>query len=297
MKTVFNILIGIMVVWILWVCVFRKSADKENTVHAGSQSESFEGIRNVKTCANCFNRPVSVAYDSDTYALYVSCLNDVSSDLPYSGYVCKTDLYGDIADTLKVPELRSPNGLAVKGPHLYITDLNRVIRFNISTDSVDLVYRVPGAMFLSDIVCDKRGVMYASDRHAGCVYRLQGDSAVVFCRDTICDNITGLCISGTQLVGGCKNRIVAFSANGQASVVANVPYSVYGIKSDDNDGFLVSDYVGNIHYVADGKTKVLSKRHGDANSADFEYIPGQQMIYMPTYKSNSLELYQVGGRL
>ncbi len=297
MKTVFNILIALLVVWIVYVCVFKNRGTDVPAMESGSQSESFEGIRNVRTCVNYFTRPISVAYDSDSYALYVSCLNDVASDVPYTGYICKTDLYGEIADTLAIPELRAPKGLAVRNSHLYITDINRVIRFNLSNDSVDLVYRVPGAQYLSDITCDKKGFFYVSDSHAGCVYKLQGDSAVVFCKDTLCDNVTGLCMDGTTLVAGCKNRIVSVSAGGKVQLIQNVPYSVYGIKSDDNGGFFASDYVGNIHHVKDGVSKVLQKRHADANSADFEYIPGQRMIYMPTYNSNSLEIYQSGDLL
>ncbi len=297
MKTVFNILIALLVVWIVYVCVFSNRTSYLPEMEPDSVNESFEGIRNVRTCVNYFTRPVSVAYDSESYALYVSCLNDVASDVPYTGYICKTDLYGEIADTLAIPELRAPKGMAVSNSRLYITDINRVIRFNLANDSVDLVYRVPGAQYLADITCDKKGVFYVSDSHAGCVFRLQGDSAVVFCKDTLCDNVTGLCMDGTTLVAGCKNRIVSLSAGGKVQLMATVPYSVYGIKSDDNGGFLVSDYVGNIHHVKGGQTKILSKRHGDANSADFEYIPGQRMIYMPTYNANSLELYQSGDLL
>lgn len=295
MKTVFNIFIGVLLAWILWICVFRKSGTESQETVSGAQYETFSGVRIVKTCKNYFSRPAAVAFDAEREVLYVSCMAEGDeSDLPYRGYICKVSLYGEIIDTMPVPELREPKGLAVVGSRLYVADMNRVVRVDTETEQVDLVYRMPNAKYISDVVDDKDGNLYVSDTHADCIFRLQGDSAVVFCRDSLLSNVTGLCMDGVQLVAGVRSGIVFLDDRGRVEKVWNTKFSVYGIRSDGNGGFLVSDFVGNLHYVCGGNASVLQKRQCNANSADFEYLPAQKTIYMPTFKDNSLVVMEVG---
>lgn len=295
MKTVFNIFIAAVAIWVLWTCVFGRKVKNSAEPVASTQYEQFRGVRTVKSCVNYFSRPTSVVMDNDHDCLYVSCLNDADHDIPYPGYVCKVSLYGEILDTLPVPELREPRGMAVHGGRLYIADKNRVVRMDTETEVVDLLYRMPKAMFLSDVVDDRDGNIYVSDTHAGCIYRLQGDSCVVLCSDSLLCNVTGLCISSdNMLVAGAKNAVLQVDAGGSINVLANVGFSVYGIRDDGNGNFLASDLSGNLHYIAGGKSTVLQKKQGNANTADFEYLLHRNMIYMPTYLDNSLLLMETG---
>lgn len=297
MKTVFNILVAALVLWILWACVFGGRKPAAQDIEVAHVEGRLDGINSMKICKNYFSRPYSVAYSDMDDVLYISCLNDVSSEASYPGYVCKVNLFGEIIDTLSIPELREPKGLAVVDSHLYITDLNRVVRYNIETDSVDHVYLIPKALYLADIVSNRLGEIYISDSHASMLYKISGDSSVVFCRDTLCHNIAGLCMDGDDIVAGVKNAVLRIGPNGKVKVVSNTNYSTCGIKSIDNGVYLASDFVGNIHYIKNGKSSVSVKKTSDVNSADFEYVAAQRMIYMPTYIDNSLSILQVGDNL
>lgn len=295
MKTVFNVIIGALMVWVLWmVCMGGPSHEQENFTGVAKNS-MVDALSHMKTCQSYFSRPISVTHDRATDLLYVSCLDDI--DNQDHGLICRTDIYGEIIDTLDVRQLRQPKGCKVAGGCLYVTDINCVIRYNLAADSIDMVYMLPKAMYLSDVEADSYGNIFVSDTHAGCIYKIRGDSSMVFCKDSLLNNVTGLCYNGNNVVAGAKNCIVCISNNGKASVMAHTPFSVYGIRSLDDGSYLASDFVGNIHHVSASGSTVIYKKNADANSADFEYIPEQRMIYLPTYIKNSLVLFRVSDSL
>jgi len=291
MKIVFNVLISAVVLWILWLvcCNGPKQSPDEYTGQA--RNSMVDALSHMKTCQSYFSRPISVTHDRNSDMLYVSCLDDIDSQ--DHGLICRTDIYGEIIDTLAVEQLRQPKGCKTVAGCLYITDINRVIRYSLAADSIEWVYLPPKAMYLQDVESDPYGNIFVSDAHAGCIYRIRGDSVTLYCKDSLLNNVTGLCHNGSNLVAGAKNCIVGVDNNGRARILAHTPFSVYGIRYLDNGEYLASDFVGNVHHVSAAGSQVIYKKSADANSADFEFIPEQRLIYLPTYKKNSMVLFKL----
>lgn len=292
MKYVFNVLLALIVVYIVWKCVLPNNHVAPDVT--AQQSEDFSGARILKTCKNYFSHPISVVFDSDNDLLLVSnSANNIGGE-DSLGYICRTSMYGEVIDTLRTGLMKSPKGVAIKDSILYIADADRVVLYNLYKDTVCNIIKVDGAMYLYDIEKDKSGNIFVSDSHARKIFKLTSDSAMVFAADSLLENVAGLCFDGDVMYAGAKGKILKVGNNGRVSTYVNVRYSVCGIKSDNNGGFVTSDFNGNVIAVSGKKTEVLVGKRNGINAADFEYVQSQRMLLLPTFADNSLEIYEIG---
>jgi hypothetical protein len=67
-----------------------------------------------------------------------------------------------------------------------------------------------------------------------------------------------------------------------------------GLKSDRKGNFLISDYDGRLIRVSpEGKTDLLlNTKSRQITLADFEYIPGKNLLVIPTFTDNRLMMYK-----
>ena len=68
-----------------------------------------------------------------------------------------------------------------------------------------------------------------------------------------------------------------------------------GLVTDGRDGYLFSDYYGRV-YRADAagrKTLLLDRRGPHQYTADFEYIPEEGLLIVPSLYDNRLTAYRL----
>ena len=122
--------------------------------------------------------PASFVVDSATGAYYLSNENGGSSDRDNNGFITKLDRNGKIAK-LKFIEggqdgvtLHAPKGLAIVDNTLYVTDIDRVLGFDLNsgrpTGEVDLTaFKVN---FLTGLVTDGNGLLFIADTGADTIF-------------------------------------------------------------------------------------------------------------------------------
>lgn len=292
MKYVFNVLVAFVVLWIVWSVIDHKPKDTGVKAASADSVDGFAGARILKTCKNYFSKPMSVEFCND--AMFVSNVVTEPDAMDSVGYVCRTSLYGEIVDTLRIDGLNSPKGMVEHGGYLYIADINRIAKYDVEADTLVAMIPVPGAKYLFDMEKDRAGRLYVSDSYGERVYRIDGDSAVLFACDTLCANISGLCYYNNNLYAGAKNRILRIDSLGRVKTVFNTAYSVCGIRSDDEGNFITTDFVGNVYAVGRRKAQLLVGRRQGVQAADVGYLPEQRILVVPTYGDNSVELYEMG---
>ncbi|MCQ2252094.1 MAG: hypothetical protein MJZ61_01455 [Bacteroidales bacterium] len=294
MKVAFNILVAAIVIGILWSAFSGIRREPDTQVAVSAYQRDWNGARSLKCCKNYFARPISVAHDPGKDVLYVA---NVVDETTAGGYVCRTSITGEVLDTLRIDGITSLGGVTVLDNYVYIADGKRLLKYSIDLDSVSRVYEMPYVQHLGAVSHDKKGNVYVSDSHKNSIYRIENDSIKLFCQDSLCSNINGMCISGTTLMAGAGNLILRIDSLGRAWKYTKLKFSVFGICSDEAGNFLVSDFVGNVYAVSQAGQQLLVKKHASSNAAGIEYIPDQKMLFVPTYNTNSLEIFEVGNYL
>ena len=128
MKYVFNILIAFVVIWIVWSVIDHAPKTASVEVSTMAEAKDFDGARIAKTCKERFQKPVSVEFCNDE--MFVSNAMSYTGNADSAGFVCRTTLYGEFVDTLRIAGLRSPKGMTVKDGYLYIADVNSIAKKN-----------------------------------------------------------------------------------------------------------------------------------------------------------------------
>jgi hypothetical protein len=68
-----------------------------------------------------------------------------------------------------------------------------------------------------------------------------------------------------------------------------------GLEAVEGEHYIKSDWVGHIHLLHPGKDKILllDTADDDINAADIEYVPGTDMLYVPTFHDNRVMAYKL----
>ena len=290
MKYVFNVVLAFVVIWVVWSVIDHEPRKESVSVAVMDGMGSFDGARITKTCSNYFQMPVSVEFNNDE--MYVSNISDPDED--GLGYVCRMSLYGDIVDTLRIPALNAPKGMLEHDGYLYITDVSRVLKYDLSRDTLVSTIDVPDAKSLFDMAKDRTGRLFVSDTQCERILCIDGDTAKIFAADTLLAGVSGLCSYNGYLYAACQKRIVRIDNAGRMRVFAYTAYPVCGICSDDEGNFLTTDVSGNIYVVSSGKQQLLVSKRQGVSGADIGYIPEQRLLVVPTNSGNSVEIYEIG---
>lgn len=295
MKYVFNAIILLAVIIVIRMAACQDTKTTESGVETAKTGETdFKGARLLKTCKNYFSLPQSVVLDEKNDIIYISNLVRDSADSGTSGYVCRAGLSGEIIDTLNIPELSSPKGLAVGNGVLFIADKDCLVEYGIQEDSVVKKYQIPGAAALYDVVISGEGTVYVSDSEENCIYKVSGGGAEVFfsSQDYVLTGV--LTFDDGFLYAASDNKILKISEKANAEVFKKLKFTPSGIKSDGKGGFLVASPSDGIFAVSKDSLEMIVKKRQNIYCADFEYVDQQKTLFAPTGKDNSLEIYEVG---
>lgn len=297
MKYVFNAIILIVVIIVIRMAACHDKPGSASDIYSPMDKASgFDGARLIKTCKHYFKNPSSVALDKENDVVYVSNVVSSQTDKDSLGYLCKASIYGEIIDTLNL-KCNSPRGMAVSNGFLYVADIDKLLKYSISGDSLTRIFGVRKAMLLKDVTVDNTGNIYVTDFLDSKIYRLSNDSLTLFCADSVCANPGGICMDGTSLIVGAKNSIVKVDETGAAKLYKKLSFSPEGIMADGKGNYIVSDFKGGIYAISPESSETLVKKRANINCADFEYIPEQSLLIVPTYYDNSLEVYELGSYL
>ncbi len=292
MKYVFNVLIAFVVIWIVWSVIDHEPKKASVEVSAMDGAKDFDGARLANTCTSRLQKPVSVEFCNDE--IFVSNAVSDTNDGDSSGYVCRTTLYGEFVDTLRIAGIKSPKGMTVKDGILYIADGSRIVKYDIDGDSLISMIPVEGAKDLADIEKDRAGRLFASDSQGEKIFCIKNDTASLFVADTLLHNVSGLAYYNGYIFAGVKNRIIRVDSVGRTRIFANVVYPVCGLCSDDDGNFLTTDFAGNVYVVSSGRQQLLVRKRQGVNAAGIGYIPEQKLLAVPTFANNSVEIYEIG---
>lgn len=259
--------------------------------------------------------PAGFIVDPATGNYFISNENGGPSERDNNGFITKLDEHGKIVK-LKFIEggtagvtLHAPKGMAILDKTLFVSDINKVRRFDLATGrslgEVDLsAFNVD---FLTGLATDGAGLLYIADTGADTILKVDtrgGSKPTVFVKDTALAGPHGLAVNpatGTLVaVSWNEGRILEIARDGSIKVLfANSFFNArFGnLAGVDFDAF------GNI-YVSDfsqGKVIRIDPDFRIQTIAEFLTTPAgvaidrkNHLILIPYLSGNAAEMNGLG---
>jgi sugar lactone lactonase YvrE len=257
-----------------------------------SQALAFRLVR-VWVTERVFDTPESVCFDEQREILYVSNIAGKPDEKNGRGFISRVGLDGEIRKLKWIDGLNAPKGMAVHGGMLYVADIDELAVIDIKTDQIVERYRGEGAVFLNDVAADAEGNIYVSDssKENSAIYILSGGKFEIWPGQKGLFRPNGLCIDGGSLIvgnsgTGTLKAIDIESGKMTEAAVAGSP--IDGVEIDGRGNFIVSDWRGRTAIIErEGYITVLLDTRGEKiNSADIEFVEGDDLVIIPTFHDN-----------
>jgi hypothetical protein len=242
--------------------------------------------------------PESILFDSKYGIYYVACIGAVPPDKKDNdGYIAKIDQQGKIISLNWAKGLSAPKGMGLKGDTLYVTDISDLVMINTVTGKTIKRIPIKGAQFLNDIDVDKEGTVYISDSNTNTVHKYDGKTISIFIQNEALGGPNGIYIDGDQLVMASfgKGEVYTISkSNPQVMIKTDSIPGGDGVEKYQ-DGFLVSNWNGEIYYVDKtwNKKRILNTIAEKRNAADIELVSSQNLVLVPEFFANKVTAYEI----
>ena len=241
--------------------------------------------------------PESVFFDPDAGCLYVSNINGGPAQKNGMGFLSKVDLDGRILDLEWITGLNAPKGMGVYGDELYVTDIDRIVVIDKNRAVILTVHPVPEAKFLNDIAVDPKGTVYISDSSADTVYALKGGQITpVLSGGRYLKEPNGLFWEGGALLIGVRSRILQWRPEEEElTVLVKTAGGIDGLQPTGAGDYLISDWSGIVRLVSPTQEEqvLMDVSSQKANTADFCYIPEENLLVVPTFGGNQLWSFEL----
>jgi hypothetical protein len=238
--------------------------------------------------------PESVLVDSKGKRLFISNIDGAPAEKDGKGFISIFSLDGKPIKLDWVKGLNAPKGMGIYKNKLFVADLNELVVIDINQGKIIEKIPVEAAVFLNDIVIDKKGTVFISDTRGFNIYQYDQERISVCLRNLKRPN--GLLMNGEDLLILDNGNLLALNLNGQLTqLMEGMDPSTDGIERVQKEDYLVSAWEGVIYYVVANKTKeiLLDTRKEKKNTADIGYDAKNRILYVPTFYGNKLVAYKL----
>lgn len=272
--------------FVLVFVILLSFCEKKQKVFNKTQADTLKFVKSVTG----FKTPESVLFYSKKNLIFISNINGNPSAKDTNGFISVIDTSGKVKSLYWIKGLNAPKGMGVFDTMLYVTDITQLVEIDINKAKIVNKIEIGGSSFLNDIAVDKSGQLYISDTKKGIVYKYSNGAVSEYLKNLEAPN--GLLIENDTLFVGCDKKLLKVSlVDNKIIETIHSPTSIDGLKKIDKTNFIISDWTGNINKLNSSKSELLISTVGKKNAADFEYIPQNKMLYVPTFFDNKIDVY------
>jgi sugar lactone lactonase YvrE len=254
--------------------------------------------------------PESVFHDVESDVYLVSNINGSPVEADDNGFISRVSPEGKVVelkwidgakDTVK---LNAPKGMTVAAGILYVTDIDRIRKFDVKTGEPKGEIAVKGATFLNDIALGPDGTLYFSDSgiKAGAngfeptgsdaIYKLVNDQPKALVRGKNLNGPNGLMAdeSGIWVVTFRGNELYNVKSGKKADIKQLPKGGLDGIVKTNDGRLLVTSWDANQIFggTLDGEFTVVV---ADAKSpADIGYDVKRNRVLIPLFLENAVRI-------
>ena len=191
--------------------------------------------------------------------------------------------------------LENPKGIAIKGDHLFVGDMQHLVEVDTRTGAVTK-HKVKKAEFLNDVAIDQHGDIYVSDMFTSFIYKYADNKVTEWINSPELENPNGLLFVGDQLfiagwgyfndanpIEAPFGRVLKVDVKSKSiSMVTKQPLgNLDGVQLDGKGNLIVSDWKqGAVFSVTMGGevTPILDLPRG---SGDIYYSQATKNLLVP----------------
>ncbi|MDF7822545.1 redoxin domain-containing protein [Pontiellaceae bacterium B12227] len=232
--------------------------------------------------------------------LYVSNISGSPFEKNSKGFIAKVDLSGQIVEMKWSAGLNAPKGMAIHENHLYVTDIDELVKIDLKSGKIVQRYPAQGAVSLNDLAAGADGTIYVSDSRSGqyALHRLMNGKLEPWVETSQSGNLNGLYMQGNKLLAGQAKDGTLFAVDlktGQMTSISQIDTGIDGLKPAGNGRYFTSNWKGRITLVSETGEGLILQDTTDRkiNAADFEYLPEKNLLILPTFNDNRLVAYNV----
>lgn len=253
-----------------------------------------------------FLTPESVLKDPNRDLLYVTSFDNGYAQKPEaSGYISKLSMEGEVLELRWVDGLHAPTGMDTWKDTLYVAEREGLLAIDLATGGIAGRWPIPDPVFPNDLVIDDQGTVYISDTRTGNwpdsrIYRFRDGRFDIFANEGI-SGANGLWVHEGWLIVGSSGdgflKRIELSTGRLETIVSLGAGIIDGIRADDEGNYLVSHWEGELFRISpDGNiVELLDALPQGWNTADFEYLPEEKLILIPTFLDNRVRAIRIGG--
>ena len=289
-------ILSIVLLLFLVSCTSQKKKSGED---AGDVTavKKFELVEVWKT-DTLFRVPECVIYDKDNDVVYVSNMNDNPRKKDGNGFISRLSTSGEILDLEWVADMSSPKGLGIYEGKLYVSDVDEVIVIDIAEGKIVERIVIEGAKMINDISIDSQGNLYVSDSDNNNIFLISNGVVSNWLSEGL-NAPNGVLVEGERLLiasMGSKDFASVNLATKEITVLTEAISKGDGIAKVSIPGhFLVTDWNGQVFMIYPDGSKVilLDTREAEIGAADIDYIPGKNLLLVPTFAKHHVVAYKL----
>ena len=238
--------------------------------------------------------PESILYNAGLDLAFVACMGEEHNEKTGDGYIAQINLDGEIVNESWLSGLNDPKGMAIREGKLYVSDMNELVVIDIENAAVDTSYLIPDASFLNDVTVCGNGVVFVSDSHEQHIYALKDSTFSLWLNDPKLEGVNGLWATGGNLYAG-NNSVWAIDPKTKSiAQLFSGAGGIDGLETIGNRNFIFSNWSGRIYISDNGKViKLLDTSEIEINTADIDYVPGKNLVLVPTFFTNRVDAYEL----
>ncbi len=255
------------------------------------------------TTVSGFSASEAVRHDPVADVYLVANIDGNSTARDDNGFISRVSPSGEILELRWIDgaagdfTLNAPKGMALRGEHLLVADIDHIRVFHRQTGAHVADWPVPGAVFLNDVAVADDGTVYLTDTNANTLYRFQGTEPVVLASGEEFGNPNGVDVDerGPAVVlwrGGAKR--VDPGTGAWSALPAPEGPQVDGIILMDDGSYIASSWSlrAVVRVGTDGSiTPVLQDVE---QAADIGYDALRHRVLVPTFQ-NELHIVSLSG--
>lgn len=255
-------------------------------------SSSAQSLTKIWTTTAGLKTPESALFDAKSNRIYVSNIDGEPSTKDGNGFISVLDLDGKMNKLKWVTGLNAPKGQAIYEDNLYVADIDELVIISIKDAKINHRIKVEHAKFLNDVTVSEDGTIFVSDMQDNKIYAYVHGKLNLWSDDKLINNPNGLWAEKGKLYIGTNQLLQADIKSKEIKVLVDKCGGIDGLEKIETGQFIYSNWEGRIFVTKGNESIKLLDTVGKQNTADIDYVPGKNLVLVPTFMANSVDAYE-----
>ena len=250
-------------------------------------------LTKVWTTTDGLKTPESVLYDAQSNLIYVTNIDGDASTKDGNGFISILNADGKMNKLKWVTGLNAPKGQAIYNGNLFVADIDELLIIGIKEAKINHRIKVENAKFLNDVTVSEDGIIYVTDMKDNKIYAYSNGKLSLWKEDKLINNPNGLWAEKGKLYIGTAQLLEADLKTKEIKVLADKCGGIDGLEKTSDGQFVYSNWEGRVFVTKGAESVKVLDTVGDKNTADIDYVPGKNLVLVPTFLGNSVDAYQL----